>query len=67
VAKKWVKGLYYVSIVCLIGSSELFVGVYFSDVLELYGIITIGALCLFAALFIIHQSLPKNTLENELN
>ena len=55
------------SIICLVLSSELFVGVYFSDVLELYGIITIGALCLFVALFILYKDSNPQDLEHVID
>ena len=66
-ARAWVRGLYYSSIICLVLSSELFVGVYFSDVLELYGIITIGALCLFVALFILYKDSNPQDLEHVID
>ncbi len=64
--KSWAKGLYYASLPCLILSSELFTGTYFSDVLEVYNIITIGTLLLLSSLLLLYLSADKASLQKPI-
>ena len=56
---KLAKGFFYASLPGLIFSSELFVGMYYSDVMEVYGVNTIGAILLLFSLFILYHAVQK--------
>ncbi len=64
--KFWAKVLYYTSLPCLILSSELFTGVYFSDVLEVWNIITIGTILLLSSVFVVYLSADKPSLQKPI-
>lgn len=55
-----IKTLFYLSLVFLILSTELFTGIYFSDVLEIYGVITIGTLLFIGAQLVLYFSLRED-------
>ncbi len=61
-----VKVLFYASLPFLILSSELFAGVYFSDVLEVCNFITLGALLLAGALASLYFSLGGERLRQPI-
>lgn len=63
------KGLFYLSLLGITFSSELFVGPAFSDELEAYGIVTWGGVALVSLMFLIYLSLTKaqrNSLISEI-
>ncbi len=63
---KLMKTLFYLSLVCLILSTELFTGIYFSDVLEIYGVITLGTLLFIGAQFVLYFSLDTDVGEENV-
>lgn len=58
------KILFYASMLLLIGCSELFVGNYFSDVLEVLGAVTWGTILLLIALLLVYLGI--NNQEREI-
>ena len=65
-SEKTTKWLFYLSMIALILSSELFMGVWFSDILEVFGIITIGGVLMLVALFKVYFGMPKQMRESPI-
>lgn len=63
---RYIRVLFYISILCTTFSSELFLGVWFSDVAETYGIILWGGVSLLAALLAITKHLPEAILNTKM-
>jgi hypothetical protein len=61
------KWLFFASLPCLILSSELFTGVYFSDVLEVCNAVTLGTLLLLLAQISLYMHMPKEVLERNVS
>jgi hypothetical protein len=65
-AEKWLKILFYFSIVGLTLSSELFLGPWLSDVFEVLGFVTWGGVSIFCMLMLIYVKLPAATRDAPL-
>jgi hypothetical protein len=64
--EKWLKILFYFSIVGLTLSSELFLGPWLSDVFEVLGFVTWGGVSIFCMLMLIYVKLPAATRDAPL-
>lgn len=56
---KWLKVTFIIANVLLIGSSDMFTGIYFSDVLESYSSYTLGAVLLIVIQLVIYYQLSE--------
>jgi len=63
IKSKWAKALFVTAMVLLIGSAEMFAGSRLSDVLEVYGVMTIGTLLIIFCLMVIYVRLPESERE----
>lgn len=58
---KYLKFSYFLSILLTVFSTELFVGNYFSDILEVFSVITIGTILIAINLLIVYMNMDKFT------